>query len=84
MPEYLVWCPYQGETEDDAESITADSPRGAVLAWVVDYDEDHNIACDDDSETAHVRLSTGGETTRWLVWGSLVPVYYAEESKEML
>jgi len=80
---YRVWCPYQGETEDDATSVEAASPNEAAKKWAAAYDKadyTYSIACDDNSETVCVRAD--GDTTRWLVWGQMMPTYYAEESEE--
>ena len=73
---YLVWRPYQGETEDDSIEIEADSPQEAAEEWAL---LDDMMGCADIAEggLAVIWVRHGTDLTRWLVRGGDEPVYTA-------
>lgn len=76
MNRYLVWHPYDGETEDDASEILADTPEGAARKWAQrdDADDDYRIV---GGMTADVCVRDGKQVLTILVTGEMTAVYYA-------
>ena len=78
MNTYLVWCPYDGEAEDDATRIAASSPEGAAKEWarLDDAEGDYRIV---RGMCAEVYVRDGSVVRKILVSGEPAPVYYARE-----
>lgn len=81
MTTYRVWCPYDGETEDDACRIEASSSSSAAKKWAQldDADGDYRIVGGSDIDV-HVREAHYDGVERvYRVSGESVPEYHARE-----
>lgn len=78
-PEWLVWSPDYGGTEEDAIPLRASRPEGAAELWAERSDRmsaDYSIVGGTDA-TVLVRAVGTQETFRYLVSGETVPSYSA-------
>lgn len=79
MPEYDVWCPERGQTEDDARTIQAILPRVAACRWAERDDAesgDYSIVGGNPVDLC-VRQSGSPTVERFCVNGEAVPEYFA-------
>lgn len=81
--KYKVWCPYDGETEDDAQSIDAISSHDAAIEWarLDDAKGDYRIVSGGDDIGVCVRCPQGAVQV-YRVSGEPVPHYYARRIRE--
>lgn len=82
-PEHLVWCPLQGETEEDAITIRARDAEQAAEAWAERSDResaDYTIVRGSEARIC-VRTVLSGELRRFIVRGESVPKYDASEDR---
>ena len=80
-PIWRVWCPEDGETEDDARRVYGICAEVAAERWALAYDldsSDYCIVSGGDEVTVHVK-GLDGEVTRWAVTGEAEPVYTARK-----
>lgn len=93
-PRWLVWCPENGETEDDARTFYGMSPDRAVERWAAKSDArgDYEIVGGGEA-TVHVRLREQDQDRAEFirlptdemvfgVYGESVPSYHAVQRQE--
>ena len=79
MVNYLVWCPEQDETQEDAFSVEAYSPGHAAREWAEhedSYGAEYSIVSQ-RWEPVVIVMGPDGLKTRWKVTGESVPEYFS-------
>ena len=84
MPEYLIWCPYHGQSREDAARIHAQSASFAAAQWAKDRDcftGKFELLGGEEVEVTVYDCHNATEE-KYIVGGNTVPRYYARLVKE--
>lgn len=78
--KFLVWCPAEGETIEDANVYNEADAQDAAIAWVQDYDADDYPVLSGSAADCLVAPKDGSaEPVRFRCTGEAEPSYWAEE-----
>jgi hypothetical protein len=78
--KFLVWCPAEGETREDASTHAAADAQDAAIAWAQEYDAGEYSLLEGSSADCLVAPEDGSaEPVRYRCTGEVEPSYWAEE-----